>query len=67
MARLVANKYYGRNGDVKINSYMLALPKSLVKESGIQPDKVLVMEAEDGKIIIREEDIEIENNSKEKV
>ncbi len=56
MAKLVANKYYNKIGTEKINGYFASIPKKIVEEAGINPESHIKVRAEEGKIIIEEEE-----------
>ena len=56
MAKLVANKYYNKAGTEKINGYFATISKKVVEESGINPESHIKVTAEEGKIIIEEEE-----------
>lgn len=52
--KLVKLQYMTLKGEKKINSYNINIPKTIVKESGIDDNKELIAIAEKNKIIIRE-------------
>lgn len=52
MAKLVKMKYRTVGGDLKINSYNVTISKKIVAESGLDPEKEIIVKAENGKIII---------------
>lgn len=52
MAKLAKNCYYDKNGEKKINCYLINIPKKVVKQSGINPEAQLKIYANNGKIII---------------
>lgn len=52
MAKLIKNKYYGKNGETKICSYMVSIPKSVVATAGFKEDTQVKVYAKDGSIII---------------
>lgn len=54
MAKLVKMKYRTVVGDLKINSYNATIPKKIVAESWIDPEKEITVKAEKGKIIIEQ-------------
>lgn len=54
MAKLAKMKYRTVDGDLKINTYTTAIPKKIVAESGIDPEKEITVKAENGKIIIEQ-------------
>lgn len=54
MAKLIKMKYRTLCGDIKINSYNATISKKIIKESGIDPEKEIIVNAENGKIIIEQ-------------
>ena len=52
--KLVKLQYMTLKGEKKINSYNINIPKTIVKEAGIDDSKELIAIAEKNKIIIRE-------------
>lgn len=54
MAKLAKMKYRTVGGDLKVNTYTTAIPKKIVAESGIDPEKEIKVKAEKGKIIIEQ-------------
>lgn len=52
MAKLVKMKYRTIGGDLKINTYNATISKKIVVASGIDPEKEIIVKAENGKIII---------------
>lgn len=54
MAKLVKMKYRTVGGDLKINSYYAPVSKKVVAESGLDPEKEIIVKAENGKIIIEQ-------------
>lgn len=50
--KLVKNKYYTSKGEPKLNNYMVYIKKSLVEQSGIDPEKDIKVYVENGKIVI---------------
>lgn len=52
MAKLIKMKYRTLGGDIKINSYNASISKKIVAESGLDPEKEIIVKAENGKIII---------------
>ena len=54
MAKLAKMKYRTVGGDLKINTYNATIPKKIVAESGIDPEKDITVRAENGKIIIEQ-------------
>ena len=52
MAKLVKMKYRTIGGDIKINSYIATISKKVVKASGIDPEKDIIVKADNNKIII---------------
>lgn len=54
MAKLIKMKYRTVGGDLKINAYNANISKNIIKESGIDPEKEIIVKAEKGKIIIEQ-------------
>ncbi len=54
MAKLIKMKYRTLGSEIKINSYNASISKKIVKESGIDPEKEIIVKAEKGKIIIEQ-------------
>ena len=54
MAKLSKMKYRTVGGDLKINTYNATIPKKIVAESGLDPEKEITVRAENGKIIIEQ-------------
>ena len=52
--KLIKMYYMTLKGEKKINTYNLNIPKTIVKESGIDDNKELIAIAEENKIIIKE-------------
>ena len=52
MAKLVKQKYYTANGEAKINTYMVKIPKAIVNQSDIKDTDEIKISVVDGKIII---------------
>lgn len=52
MAKLIKMKYRTLGGDIKINSYNSSISKKIIKESGIDPEKEIIVKAEKNRIII---------------
>lgn len=52
MAKLIKMKYRTLGGDIKINSYNASISKKIIKESGIDPEKEIIVKAEKNRIII---------------
>ena len=52
--KLIKMYYMTLKGEKKINTYNLNIPKTIVKESGIDDSKELVAIAKNKEIIIRE-------------
>ena len=52
MAKLTKMKYRTLGGDIKINSYNASISKKIIKESGIDPEKEIIVKAEKNRIII---------------
>ena len=47
-------KYRTVGGELKINTYTTTISKKIVAESGIDPEKEIMVKAENGKIIIEQ-------------
>ena len=54
VAKLVKMKYRTIGGDLKINTYNATISKKIVVASGIDPEKEIIVKAENGKIIIEQ-------------
>ena len=54
MAKLAKSYYKLADGGRRLNSYMWAIPKALVEQSGIDPDKDIHAFQEHGKIILEQ-------------
>jgi len=52
MIKLIKQKYYGKDGEVKINCYHVNLAKSLVEKAGLDKVEYIKVSVENGKIII---------------
>ena len=52
MAKLIKMKYRTLGGEIKINSYNASISKKIIKESGIDPEKEIIVKAEKNRIII---------------
>lgn len=52
MQKIKKNYYYGKNGEKKINSYMVYISKKIIKDSNIKETDNLDVRAEKDKIII---------------
>lgn len=52
MAKLIKMKYRTLGGEIKINSYAASISKKIVKESGIDPEKDIIVKVEKNRIII---------------
>ena len=50
--KLAKNKYKTLSGDVKINTYLIHIPKKVVYETNIKDDDDVKVYAKDNKIII---------------
>ena len=55
MAKLAKSYYKLADGGRRLNSYIWAIPKALIAESGIDPDKDVHTFQENGKIILEQE------------
>lgn len=49
--KLVKSYYYGKNGEKKVNTYLINIPRAIVEETKLQ-DKQLKVTAKGNKIII---------------
>ena len=54
MAKLAKMRYRTVAGDLKINTYVATISKKIVVESGLDPEKEIIVRAEKGKIIIEQ-------------
>ena len=54
MAKLSKMRYRTVGGDLKINTYVATISKKIVVESGLDPEKEIIVKAEKGKIIIEQ-------------
>ena len=54
MAKLAEMRYRTVAGDLKINTYVATISKKIVVESGLDPEKEIIVKAEKGKIIIEQ-------------
>lgn len=52
MGKLVKQKFNSVNGDRKVYSYLVAIPKKVIIESNIDPDKEIKIKVENGKIVL---------------
>lgn len=52
MAKLVKQNYYNKNGETKINTYIVKIPKLIVNQSDIKDTDEIKISIVDGKIII---------------
>ena len=52
MPKLAKNKYRTLGGEVKVNSYLISIPKKVVSETNIKETDNLKVRAENNKIII---------------
>ena len=55
MPKLAKNKYRTLSGDVKINSYLISIPKKVVSETNIKETDNLKVYAEGNRIIIEKD------------
>lgn len=53
MAKMVANKYYNKSGEGKVNSYFVTITRELAEQSGLV-GKDLKVYLKDKKIIVEE-------------
>ena len=54
VAKLAKMRYRTVAGDLKINTYVATISKKIVVESGLDPEKEIIVKAEKGKIIIEQ-------------
>lgn len=52
MPKLAKNYYYGKNGERKINCYVITIPKKILEETNINEDDNIKIIVKDNKIII---------------
>ena len=52
MAKLTKNQYRTLKGDIKVNCYKANIPKEIINESSIVPEKDIIIYAKENKIII---------------
>lgn len=52
--KLTKMKYRTMGGEVKINCYLVNIPKAVVQKSGINDNKEVVVEARNKEIVIKE-------------
>ena len=55
MAKMVANKYYTKSGEGKVNSYFITIPKKVAEEANFTEEDNIKVRVEKGKIIIEKE------------
>lgn len=55
MPKLIKNKYYNSKGQEGITSYTISISKSVAKKAEFDENTKLVVTAEKGKIIIKQE------------
>lgn len=55
MAKLIKNNYKTLKGDIKINCYKVNIPRKIIEEAGINPNKDITVKSEKNKIIITNE------------
>lgn len=55
MPKLAKNYYYGKNGERKVNCYLVNISKEVVKSTNIGEDDHITIYAKDNKIIIEKE------------
>ena len=56
MPKLVKNYYYGKNGEKKLNGYLIHLSKEEVQQANIDDTKEIEKYVKDNKIIIKEKE-----------
>lgn len=54
MAKMIKQKYRTLGGDVKLNCYYITVPKKVVEESGLNPDREIIVKAENNKIVVEQ-------------
>lgn len=54
MPKLAKNYYYSKNGERKVNCYMVNLPKNVIQEANINDEEQVVIYAEHGRVIIEQ-------------
>ena len=54
MAKLIKNNYRTITGDIKVNCYKVNIPRKIIEESGMDPNKEIEIKIEKNKIIIEE-------------
>ena len=52
MAKIVKQRYIKADGSKEVYSYLIPVPKKIIAESKINPDKPIQIKVEHGKIII---------------
>ena len=52
MPKLAKNYYYGKNGERKVNCYVVNISKEILNKTDIKDTDVVNIIAKDGKIII---------------
>ena len=52
MAKFIKQRYYGKNGEKKINCYHVNISKFILLASGMTENDEIEVKAHDGKIII---------------
>lgn len=55
MPKLVKSRYRTMSGEVKVNTYLISIPKAVVKEAKINDEDNLKIRAEGNKIILEKE------------
>ena len=52
MAKIVKQKYIKADGTRDVYSYLIPVPKQKIIESGLNPDKPIIINIESGKLVI---------------
>lgn len=55
MAKFVKMKYYNKKGEAKLNSYLIAIPKSAIQSTTINVEKKIKIKTTNNQIILEEE------------
>lgn len=55
MTKFAKNYYYGKNGEKKLNCYMINISKEVVKQANIEENDKVKIYSKDNKIIIEKE------------
>lgn len=52
MSKLIKNCYYDRNGNKKVNNYLISVSKKMIQEAGIKDTDNIKIYVEGNKIIL---------------